>query len=504
LTIVGIVGDESLERLGEPILLADGSPSSQVMASGKPLIFASGSGSGGAAAAAAPHGTLAVPITERNTTVGVLEVRGRAGRSFGEDELRFSESAANLIATTLQRARSEEALSHAQRLESVGQLTGGIAHDFNNLLTVIQGNLQILEELPELAHSAHANDMLQSALRAAQRGAALTGKLLTFSRRQMLQPVPVDVRVMLHSLCDMLYRTVDQRIRIEVDVPARELPVLADLAQLESALLNVALNSRDAMPRGGTILFRAEVCTDLPVAAREMLDQAVPAGMPFVEIAISDTGSGMADHVKARVFEPFFTTKEVGRGTGLGLSTVYGYLKQSKGAITVESEPGVGTRISLFLPLLEGSIVVTRESPRESRAFGRGLRALLVEDDDAVRDVVEAFLEGLDIKVTSLRTAEDAVAELSRSQIDLVISDVALGEGMRGTELARVIGRTAPSLPVILMSGYSAELIDEDRDVGNVRELLRKPFRREEFARAVAEALASHPDIDPPSSAIAG
>ena len=250
---------------------------------------------------------------------------------FGADEQRFLESLSNLLATCLQRAQSEDALKHAQRLESVGQLTGGIAHDFNNLLTVIQGNLQVLEELPALADDAYGQQLVAAATRASRRGAELTGKLLAFSRRQVLQPSSLNVGQLLHSLADMLRRTLDQRIHIEVDVAPDCPPVLADPGQLESALLNIAINARDAMREGGTLRFAAQPCSALPAEVRNNLDDPSAPEDGFVAIAISDTGSGMPEAVKQRAFEPFFTTKEAGRGTGLGLSTVYGFVRQSQG-----------------------------------------------------------------------------------------------------------------------------------------------------------------------------
>ena len=260
-------------------------------------------------------------------------MRSREQRDFGDDEVRFLESLGNLLASSLQRVQSEEDLSHAERLESVGQLTGGIAHDFNNLLTVIQGNLQVLEELPALAGDAHGEQLVGAAMRAARRGAELTAKLLAFSRRQVLQPSALDVGALLHSLADMLRRTLDQRIAIDVEIGSPCPAVLADPGQLEAALLNIAINARDAMPNGGSLRFRAEAFAGLPAGMEDSADASDPAGLGFVAISIADNGIGMSEDVKERAFEPFFTTKAPGRGTGLGLSTVYGFVKQSRGAL---------------------------------------------------------------------------------------------------------------------------------------------------------------------------
>ena len=438
---------------------------------------------------------LAVPLSDRGRVMGALVVRSREAQRFGDDEQRFLESLSNLLATSLQRAQVEEALNHAQRLESVGQLTGGIAHDFNNLLTIIQGNLQVLEELPTLAQDDWGKHLVDAATRATKRGAELTSKLLAFSRRQVLQPSSVDVGLLLHSLADMLRRTLDQRIRIEVQVAAACPPVLADPGQLESALLNIAINARDAMPEGGSLVFRAEACSALPHKLDHDADQEPErqAGVGFVALHISDSGSGMSDEVKERAFEPFFTTKEAGRGTGLGLSTVYGFAKQSRGAVAIDSRPGEGTTLTLYIPQPSASDAPTADDSGESLAVPTGLRVLLVEDEAEVRAVVCTFLETLGCRVTEAASGEQALLSLgSTASVDLLLTDIALGAGMRGTELALQAQRRLPALAVLLMSGFSAELLDADRDSPPNWELLRKPYSRDELARAIARVVADH------------
>jgi PAS domain S-box-containing protein len=433
---------------------------------------------------------LAVPLSDRGRTIGALMVRSREAKRFGEDETRFLESLGNLLATGLQRAQSEEALNHAQRLESVGQLTGGIAHDFNNLLTVIQGNLQVLEELPGLAQDAYGQQLVAAAARATKRGAELTSKLLAFSRRQVLQPNSVDPRAMLTSLADMLRRTLDQRIRIEVDAPAPCPPVLADPGQLESALLNIAINARDAMPQGGELHFRAEACAALPAEVRSELDDPSAPTDGFVAISIGDTGTGMPDEVKERAFEPFFTTKEAGRGTGLGLSTVYGFVKQSKGAIAIDSAPGQGTTVTLYIPRPWDTAPPAVADAGAARAVPPGLRVLLVEDDAEVRAVVRNFLETMRCTVTTATSGEQALLALGPdAQFDLLLTDIALGPGMRGTQVAAEAQKRFPELAILLMSGFSAELLEADRDSPRSWELLRKPYTREELAQAIARVV---------------
>ncbi|MES2952466.1 MAG: PAS domain S-box protein [Pseudomonadota bacterium] len=433
---------------------------------------------------------LAVPLSDRGSVIGVLAVRSRAHKRFDGDEMRFLESLSNLLATSLQRAQSEEALNHSQRLESVGQLTGGIAHDFNNLLTVIQGNLQVLEELPALHGDTYGQQLVGAATRASKRGAELTAKLLAFSRRQVLQPSAVDVGALLGSLAGMLRRTLDQRIRIDVEV-APDCPLVqADPGQLESALLNIAINARDAMPEGGVLRFSARPCEVLPTAIRSELESK--DSRSFVAIGITDTGCGMPDAVRDRAFEPFFTTKEVGRGTGLGLSTVYGFAKQSHGAVTMDSAPGAGTMVTLYLPPPRGAVSPGFTADRVDIAIPTGLRVLLVEDDLEVREVVRAFLAALGCSVTEAINGEQALLALGPDAgHDLLLSDIALGTGMRGTELALQAQQRFPKLAVLLMSGFSSELLDADRDSPQEWELLRKPYGRDELAGAITRVLSN-------------
>jgi len=437
---------------------------------------------------------LLVPLSDRGRMIGVLAVRSRGDKHFGDDEVGFLESLSNLLATSLQRAESEEALNHAQRLESVGQLTGGIAHDFNNLLTVIQGNLQVLEELPALAGDAWGQHLVGAATRATRRGAELTGKLLAFSRRQVLRPSAVDVNLLLNSLADMLRRTLDQRIAIEVDVDDACPAALADAGQLESALLNVAINARDAMPDGGQLRFQAGACAELPDETRRELDDPAAAAADFVRIAISDNGGGMSEEVRERAFEPFFTTKEVGRGTGLGLSSVYGFVKQSKGVITIASATGAGTTLTLYIPRHLASRNAPPVPAAGSGIVREDLEVLLVEDDNEVRAVVRTFLEAMACRVTEAANAEQALLALGPgAAFDLLLTDIALGAGMRGTELAAEAQRRFPALAVLLMSGFSSELLDADRDSPPGWELLRKPYGRDELSSAIARVVTSRP-----------
>jgi PAS domain S-box-containing protein len=484
---VGLIADEAL---GATIANRSDTPLGFVLAQGRPVVvedFRSEQRFNVPPAYldAGLVSALAVPLSDRGRVIGALKVRSRRARRFDDDEQRFLESLANLLGTCLQRAQTEEALNHAQRLESVGQLTGGIAHDFNNLLTVIQGNLQVLEERPALAEDSVGQQLVGAAMRASRRGAELTGKLLAFSRRQVLLPCAVDVQALLHPLTDILRRTLDQRIRITVDV-APDCPMaLADAGQLEAALLNIAINARDAMLDGGTLHFSAGAAGALPDALRQELGDG-----RFVCIAVADTGTGMSDAVKERAFEPFFTTKEAGRGTGLGLSTVYGFVKQSQGAVGLDSTPGQGTTISLYLPVAQDAQAGLPEADAVGNAVPAGLKVLVVEDDAEVRAVARHFLHALGCVLSVCSTAEQALQLLTpQADFDLLLSDIALGAGMRGTELARIAQQRLPGLAILLMSGFSSELLDADRESPADWELLPKPYSRGELAQAMARAL---------------
>ncbi|MFG6441173.1 PAS domain S-box protein [Roseateles sp. LKC17W] len=493
LRVAGGVGLLAAEAPGATLAPRSDTPLGLVMAQGRPVVVEDGRADLRFAASpeileAGLTSSMTVPLLDRSRVIGALKVRSRQPRRFGDEEQRFLESLASLLGTSLQRAQTEEALNHAQRLESVGQLTGGIAHDFNNLLTVIQGNLQVLEELPALAQDAVGQQLVGAAMRASRRGAELTGKLLAFSRRQVLQPSAVEVPALLNPLAELLRRTLDQRIRIDVEVEPGCPPVLADPGQLEAALLNIAINARDAMLDGGRLGFRAAVA-DLPALGARLREELGDG--EFICISVADTGTGMPESVKERAFEPFFTTKQVGRGTGLGLSAVYGFVKQSRGAVSLDSVTGQGTTISLYLPVPGGAQAAAADEEAEGDGVPAGLRVLLVEDDAEVREVAQHFLTHLGCSFRICASAEQALTLLTpEADFELLISDIALGAGMRGTELARVAQQRLPGLAVLLMSGFSAELLDADRESPADWELLPKPYSRSQLAQAIASTLA--------------
>jgi PAS domain S-box-containing protein len=451
---------------------------------------------------------LLVPLIDRAQVMGVLTLHCRRPRPFAADEMQFLESIASLLANRLQRARSEEALEHVQRLETVGQLTGGIAHDFNNLLTIIQGNLQVLEDRPSVQQDEVATDCVATAMRASQRSAELTAKLLAFSRRQALSPRRLDVATLLHELAGMLRRTLDRSI--DVRLQAEPLHCVADPAQLESAVLNLAVNARDAMPAGGVLRLS---CMPLAEPSADLADElaaGLAQGWRYAAIEVSDTGTGMPAEVQERAFEPFFTTKALGRGTGLGLSSVFGFVKQSLGAVRLRSAPGQGTTVMLVLPgaqepavprALDNSLGAAAEQPLPA-----GLHVLLVEDEDEVRQTVCNTLMAIGCRVTGVGSAEQALVHLGQHAApDVLLSDVALGAGMPGTELAQHVRARWPSVGRVLMSGY---MHDASRAAGaddTHEELLRKPFDRTALLGALHRALAAAAvNAGPPKAPPAG
>jgi CheY-like chemotaxis protein len=298
----------------------------------------------------------------------------------------------------------------------------------------------------------------------------------------VLQPTVIDAAALLRSLADMLRRTLDQRIAITLD--ADEAICLVDPVQLESALLNIAINARDAMPQGGTLAF---ACRNVDALPPELQTEASePSAHGYVAITVADSGTGMSATVQERAFEPFFTTKEAGRGTGLGLATVYGFAKQSRGAIGLRSTLEVGTAITLYLPQLGDDDDIEGAEADSDARLPAGLRVLLVEDDAEVRQVAQRFLVALGCTVVPCPDAEAALALLEvDTAFDLLLTDIALGPGLRGTELAQRVEQRLPLLPVLLMSGFSQELVGSSPG----RELLQKPYTREALERAMVRVL---------------
>jgi PAS domain S-box-containing protein len=396
-----------------------------------------------------------------------------------------------MLTDITEQRHAEQALHQAQKMEAVGQLTGGVAHDFNNLLTVVLGNLQLLGL--ELGERPELLELVQSATKAAKRGAELNRTLLAFSRKQRLAPTPVDLNGLIDGMAGMLRRTLGEQIQVVV-APDRQLhPAMADPAQLETALLNLAVNARDAMPQGGTLTIEtATAYLDQHYAEREV---DVKPG-PYVLLAVSDTGTGMTPEVQRRAFEPFFTTKDTGKGSGLGLAMVYGFVKQSGGHLKIYSELGHGTTIKLYLPT--GGDLADLAAPAATATLPQPTgheTVLVVEDEEDVRALVVRLLSGLGYQVLQAGDGRKALELLQQdSPIDLLFTDVVLPGGTNGPELARVAASRRPDIKVLYTSGYTGNAIQQlDALAAEVR-LISKPYRIEELARKVRCALDGAPD----------
>jgi PAS domain S-box-containing protein len=426
-----------------------------------------------------------VPLAGLDEPLGLLIAFAPVAGEFDRDKTGFLQSVANLLASAVQLGRSEEQLAHARRLDAIGQLTGGIAHDFNNLLTVISGNLQLLEA--ELADQPGAMETIGSALRAVDRGSNLTRRLLAFARRQPLQPRAVAVKSLLEELGHMLRRTLGEMVSITIECPSDISDVYADANELDAALVNLALNARDAMPRGGELVISAR---DVALDNQDNDWKLTPGD--YVAFTVSDTGTGMPPDVRTRALEPFFTTKAVGKGSGLGLSMVYGFVTQSGGGMSIDSRLGYGTRVELLLPVAVSGHRSAERSPASPHAVTeRRATILVVEDEADVRKIAIGFLQAAGYRVISASDAPEALALLAKEpEVDLLFSDVVLGSGMNGVELANEACRAKPGLAVLLTSGYEFHAGEQPSRASEVGfELLRKPYRREQLVGAVRRLL---------------
>ncbi|TAK50292.1 MAG: response regulator [Xanthobacteraceae bacterium] len=381
--------------------------------------------------------------------------------------------------------RMSAALVQAQKMEAVGKLTGGLAHDFNNLLTIVIANLAELRERHNTG--AEFNEFLDPAIAAARRGADITRRLLAFARQQPLEPRSVEVNGVVSNILTLLRRSLPASIGIATQSPDGELFCLVDPAQLENTLLNLALNARDAMPKGGGLVIRIgrHVVTDKEAAELDIAPDR------YVSLAVEDTGTGMDPATLTRVFEPFYTSKEFGAGSGLGLSMVYGFARQSGGAVRIRSEPGNGTIVTLLLREGSKACAAATEPPRTARS-PRGARhvALLVEDDTDVRTVIRRQLTDLGHLVIEAGGGIEAANILENvPELSLLVSDIMMPGDLDGRRLAEQARRRRPDLPVVLITGY-AERLDGPDNAGQAFVVLGKPCTREELAAAIDEATA--------------
>ena len=386
------------------------------------------------------------------------------------------------------RLVAEEALRQSQKMEAIGQLTGGVAHDFNNLLTIIIGNLESAQrQSSRWTDEAHQKLALrlENAMHGAKRAATLTKRLLAFSRQQPLNPVPVDVNRLLNGMSDFLGRSVGEQISVEVVGAAGLWMTEADSAELEAAILNLVVNARDAMPDGGKLTIEASNSYLGEAYCKRNVD-AQPG--QYVLIAVSDTGAGMSDEVLKRAFEPFFTTKQLGAGTGLGLSQVYGFVKQSGGHIKIYSEPGEGTTVKLYLPRCLDAKCVPDEIRREPDRSHRGERILVAEDDEDVRQYITESLQELGYDVLEAGDGETALKTLDQQRVNLLLADVIM-PGMNGRKLAEEAKRRHPDLRVLFMTGYSRNAIVHQGRLDPGVDLIQKPISSEELISGVRRAL---------------
>ncbi|NII53987.1 PAS domain-containing sensor histidine kinase [Luteibacter sp. SG786] len=387
-------------------------------------------------------------------------------------------------AATQQLEQAREALFQAQKMEAIGQLTGGMAHDFNNLLMAVQGALELLRR--RLPDDARTQSIFETAMAGLSRGASLTQRMLAFARRQELRPTAVDIPALVHGMSEMTKTTLGSRIMVTTRFPLSLEPAMVDPHQLELALLNLLVNARDAMPSGGNIEISAFVETIL---------SGHPSGLAegrYVSLSVTDDGQGMPPETLARAADPFFTTKGVGKGTGLGLSMVHGLAEQSNGRLSIESEEGKGTTITLRFPVASrqggptGRGGTRTTSAPQGFASGPPLKILAVDDDSLVRETLCAMLEDMGHVVVAAESAKHAIVAFETpGQFDLLVTDFSM-PGMTGAELAEALRRLQPDLPIVVATGYAEALSEASPDITR----LSKPFDRAALASAIAAAAA--------------
>ncbi len=468
-----LVGKNDLELYPEETARRFMKDDQEVLASGKAMSFE------GVATSSA--GTQAYLVTKGVYRDNHGTILGIYGISHDITELRTAQD-------SLEQTRA--ALFRSQKMEAVGQLTGGIAHDFNNILMVILGNLELLKlRMPE--DDPPAIELIDETLRATLHGQDLTGDLLAFSRRRQLNPQPVGINALVENIVRLLSRTLGATIRVTTATSRDAGVAMVDPAALEAAILNIALNARDAMPDGGSLTIRTSK-VDITQSPRSEDDLSIGS---YAMLALQDTGSGMSHEVVTRVFEPFFTAKTGGGGSGLGLSMVYGFAKQSGGTVTIASEPGRGTTVIIFLPLTksEPRFAAQPALPVSPPIVARNI--LLVEDEAAVRTTVRRQLEMLGHRVQVAATAADALPILKGAdRPDVLLTDVVLGTGMNGIDLADAARIFSPGLPVIFMSGFTSVPEAQQRIRETGAPLLSKPSTISQLERALNVVLEKGKD----------
>jgi PAS domain S-box-containing protein len=441
--------------------------------------------------------------TGRKKIIGIgREVKGQrkdgtifpvdlAVSEFVADDVRYF---AGIISDLSERRRLEEAfleserkLATAQRLDAIGQLTGGIAHDVNNLLTVITGNLELLEGR---TNDPGLQELVKEAQEAADLGAQLTDRLLTFARRRHLEVEILHLNEVVLKTTSLLRRTLGEQITLSTILETNLWPTKSDPGQIESAIVNLALNARDAMPKGGKLTIETGNVTIEHDGMERLRHPDLRPG-DYVEISVSDTGTGMTAEVQQRAFEPFFTTKSRGHGTGLGLSMIHGFARQSGGDVSIYSEEGHGTTVRLYLPRLEGSDPVAETKAAKESRRSTGERILVVEDDDRVRSLTVKRLSELGYEVLQAPDGVTAINMLEDGlRVDLVFTDVIMPGGVSGFDVVRRALELDPQTKAVVTSGYTEDIaIDQGQAVGPTVRLLRKPYRQAELKQTIGEVL---------------
>ncbi len=379
-------------------------------------------------------------------------------------------------------AETERHLRQAQKMEAIGQLTGGIAHDFNNLLGIIQGNTEFLVET-----AGNNKPMAHAILRATERGAELTQRLLAFSRLQPLRPQAIKLSELLAEMSDLLERALGATIKIELSSAPLLWAARADRGQVENALLNLAINARDAMPNGGKLVIE---CANVTLGTAEISASPEAVAGDYVVLTVEDTGHGMSAEVLEHVFEPFYTTKDVGKGSGLGLSMIHGFAKQSGGHVEIRSTVGVGTTVALYLPRADAATEELGSDSEPATPTGRNEIILVVEDDPEIRKLTVMMLTDLGYQVLEAGDAAGARAILGQaSKVDLMLSDVILPGGESGPDFAKEIVKKQADLKIVFMSGYPAT--QDGNLMGTGQALLQKPFRKNQLAEIIRTTLLS-------------
>jgi len=437
-----------------------------------------------------PHGHCCVPIIAAGTTLGVLNLYLKAGADISAKQLEFIRTVANIIALDIVHSRVEEQFAQSQKMEAIGQMAGGIAHDLNNILTAIIGYGNFLSAAIPVGDPKHADS--DEIIKAGERAATLIHQLLTFSRKQVVQSSALNLDQIIPETIKMLRRMIPENIEFKTHLKSAPANVLANQGQLGQVIINLAVNARDAMPKGGILTFEtAQTELDKNYASTHV---GVLPGR-YVMLAVSDTGNGMSPEVVAHLFEPFFTTKEQGKGTGLGLSTVYGIVKQSGGNIFVYSELGKGTTFKIYLPIVAEKAGETPVKKSSIMSYRGTETILLVEDEDAVRKFVSRLLSQNGYSVLEAATPREAIAFCeARHDITLMLTDLIMPQ-MDGYVLAKTVATLAPLMKVVFMSGYTDNVLTQQNLMKPGTMLLEKPLKEDTILRKVREVLNGEPQL---------